>query len=268
MSKMYEALQYAYTQHELENPSRVSTPTFIKQEVENKEKIIPPILRTTPKNSPTAMDIQSPDMGQEMLYLKQSIAALLPDSGKNIIQFISSTQREGTSTILREFGKVLANQHNKSVLLVDTNSQRPDQHLAFGLPTRVSLESIMKRGGTMDMAISRVKNSKVSLCLLSEEAALNSNSEWLAGDNGLIWESIRKQFDLILIDSHSISTSVDGLTLCSTVDGVVVVVEAEKTRSPVLLTLKDRVMKSGGNILGVVFNKQRHYIPDWAYKLL
>ena len=268
MSKMYEALQYAYTQHELENTSRVSTPTFIKQELENKENIFPPILRTIPKNLPEVTDVQSPGMGPEMLYLKQSITALLPDSGKNIVQFISSAQGEGTSTILREFGKVLTNQHNKSVLLVDVNSQRPDQHRAFGLPTRVPLESIMKRGGAMDTAISRVKDSKISLCLLSEETALNSNSEWLAGDSRLIWEPIRKQFDFILVDSPATGASGDGLTICPTVDGVVIVVEAEKSRGPVVHSLKNRIIKGGGNILGIAFNKQRHYIPSWVYKLL
>jgi Mrp family chromosome partitioning ATPase len=52
------------------------------------------------------------------------------------------------------------------------------------------------------------------------------------------------------------------------VDGVVLVVEAEKTRWPVAETVRDKIKNSGGNILGIVLNKRRYYIPDWIYNKL
>jgi Mrp family chromosome partitioning ATPase len=52
------------------------------------------------------------------------------------------------------------------------------------------------------------------------------------------------------------------------VDGVVLVVEAEKTRWPVAENVRDKIKGSGGNILGIVLNKRRYYIPEWVYKKL
>ena len=73
---------------------------------------------------------------------------------------------------------------------------------------------------------------------------------------------------MIVIDSAPIDTSDEGLELCAVVDGVVMVVEAEKTRSHVISNLKERIVRNGGKLLGVVFNKQHHYIPEWIYKQL
>jgi Mrp family chromosome partitioning ATPase len=52
------------------------------------------------------------------------------------------------------------------------------------------------------------------------------------------------------------------------VDGVVLVVEAEKTRWQVVENLKEKIQNVGGNIIGVVFNKRRFYIPEALYKRL
>jgi len=58
------------------------------------------------------------------------------------------------------------------------------------------------------------------------------------------------------------------LGLSQKVDGIVLVVEAEKTRWPVVESVKERITRSGGKILGIVFNKRRYHIPKWIYKTL
>jgi Mrp family chromosome partitioning ATPase len=75
-------------------------------------------------------------------------------------------------------------------------------------------------------------------------------------------------FDLILIDSAPAVKSPDSLALSRFADGVVLVLEAEKTRKPVAENLKNQIARSGGNLLGIVFNKHRHHIPDYIYKRL
>ena len=62
--------------------------------------------------------------------------------------------------------------------------------------------------------------------------------------------------------------SADGLAVASKVDGVILVVEAEKTRWQTVRKVKDSISRVGGNILGVVLNKRRYYIPQSIYKHL
>ena len=47
---------------------------------------------------------------------------------------------------------------------------------------------------------------------------------------------------------------------------VVLVVEAEATRIPVVEALRDKMLSHGANVVGVVFNKRRFYIPKRIYK--
>ncbi len=82
------------------------------------------------------------------------------------------------------------------------------------------------------------------------------------------WESLREKYDLVLIDSSSAASSPDGIEIARRVDGVVLVVEAEKTRWQIVENLKEKIENSGGNILGVVFNKRRFYIPENIYQRL
>ncbi len=269
MSKMYEALQYAYAEHELKHTPKVLPPIFSEQTLKRQTTIDLPVLKTIPKISPdVVVDISGSSIEPEMLRLKQSILDQLPDPQKNILQFIGSQQGVGTSTIVREFGKILDKQHGKSVLLIDTDQQHHgSQHQAFGIHPKNPLDGFMKNGGSLETAISQVPHSRIFLSLLAEKKASNTKTSRLTRHE-LMWEPVRKEFDFILIDSPSINTSSDGLAVSATVDGVIIVVEAEKTRFPVTHSMTDRITKSGGHILGMAFNKQHHYIPDWVYRWL
>jgi len=80
--------------------------------------------------------------------------------------------------------------------------------------------------------------------------------------------AVRQRFDIILIDAPSISE----LPLVSSVgrfiDGVVLVVEAERTRWPVVQHAKEDFERRDATVLGVFLNRRRRYIPSAVYKLL
>ena len=82
------------------------------------------------------------------------------------------------------------------------------------------------------------------------------------------WTNLKLNFDLVLIDSPPLTVSPDGLAMASKVDGVILVVEAEKTKWRTARYVKEQIERVGGNILGVVFNKRRYYIPQSIYKYL
>ncbi len=56
--------------------------------------------------------------------------------------------------------------------------------------------------------------------------------------------------------------------MASKVDGVILVVEAEKTKWRTARHVREQIERVGGNILGIVFNKRRYYIPQSIYKYL
>jgi len=194
----------------------------------------------------------------------QRVEALLPDVNKKVIQFVGSHRGEGTSTIVRQFAAISAIKMRKSVLVLDTDGINPTQHDLFNVHWEHSLDDVSTDGGPIEKAYCQVADPKLFVCLVSGNSIAPSQ---VLNGNGL-WEMFRTRFDLVLIDSPPLETSSDGLAMVRKADGVVLVIEAEKTRWPVVQNLRDSVIQDGGNILGVVFNKRRYYVPGWIYKRL
>ncbi len=80
--------------------------------------------------------------------------------------------------------------------------------------------------------------------------------------------ALKTRFDLVWIDAPPVLAATEGLLLAPATDGVVLVVEAEATRRPVARAAVERIRDSGAPLLGMLFNKRRHHIPDALYRLL
>ncbi len=77
-----------------------------------------------------------------------------------------------------------------------------------------------------------------------------------------------KKYDYVILDGPSVPGSSDVRVICNKVDGVVLVLEAGKTRKQVAVRAKQELEEAGGKLLGVVLNKRKFYIPEWIYKRL
>jgi len=202
----------------------------------------------------------------EMISLYQNIETLLPDLERKVILFLSAKEGEGTSTIVREFARVAAKKLGKLVFLLDSGLNAPKKCLFLHITPECGWEELAREGaGVVEDA--RCGEMDLEMCptdLLSGDGPINFYTPNILD----FWQSLRQKYDLVLIDSASASSSPDGIEIARRVDGVVLVVEAEKTRWQVVENLKEKIENSGGNILGVVFNKRRYYIPDSIYRRL
>jgi len=81
-------------------------------------------------------------------------------------------------------------------------------------------------------------------------------------------DSLRATFDNILIDCQPLKHSSDAAVLAASVDGVVVVVEAGRTRRDEILNARRTIEVAAGKLLGFVLNKRRYPVPEWLYKRL
>ncbi len=212
-----------------------------------------------PKNA--VIDIQ-----EEMIDLYHSIDSLLSEKEKKSIQFIGSREGEGTSTLIREFARVSAVTFGKSVLLLNADSpknnsiltvEEQEGNLISSIENEISMEQPFSQDGGYRLSVCSVSRLGFSLPILFTSSYFSR-----------FIDKLKQQFDFILIDSPSAGSSSDGMAIARKVDGVVIVVEAEATRWPVVESVKQKIKKVGGHILGVILNKQRYYIPPFIYKRL
>jgi len=248
MTKIYEALENA----------RRGRKGFERPEVPSSDGPIIPSFHPP---------IASLDMEEEMISLRHSIDSLLPGPRKKIIQFIGSTEGEGTSTIVREFARVSALKFGETVLLMDADRHGPARSLFFDGNPGCGWDEVVQKGDPIDKALYQIENTSLFVTPVSR-ASVPAYQTFDSPKMLTFLEELRKRFDLVLIDSSPANTSPDGLGLSQKVDGIVLVVEAEKTRWPVVESVKERITRSGGKILGIVFNKRRYHIPKWLYRTL
>ncbi len=197
----------------------------------------------------------------------QNLTAVVSDSTRKVIQFIGSQGGEGTSTVVREFARASAAKFGKMVLLLDADKYRPTQHLFFPVKWDCGWQEVVQGNGSIDKALYQIGESRLFVSPSSQNIGSNP-SVYSSLLIDVFWKKLKQRFDLVLVDSPPATTSTDGLAISSKVDGIVLVVEAEKTRWPVVENVRDRIKRSGGNILGIVLNKRRYYIPDFIYKRL
>lgn len=241
MSKIYEALENAQKE---------------SRELATQKNEVP---QTTTAN--VLRPIAHRDFENEMIALYQSIESRLPDLDRKVILFLSAKEGEGTSTIVREFARIAARKMGKTVFVLDSGHDSHQQCIFLHIIPESDQE------GTATGNSSSRDAMDLEMCPLDMSLGhrpLNFYSSNIAN----FWDSLRQKYDLVLVDSSSASSSPDGIEISRGVDGVILVVEAEKTRWQVVENLKEKIENSGGNILGMVFNKRRFYIPESIYQRL
>jgi len=247
MTKIYEALQRAAKLR----------PQFGK--AAKAEKILP---------TPDYLRTRSLAVEEQMLGLYRSIIALLPNrrGWGRAVQFIGSRHDEGASVLSREFAKVCVRKLGASVLLLDADPEGPQLAYFDVMPERGWKQAVLEEQ-PVKSAIKQVADTKLYVSQIAPPGESITQIVHAPAIEGII-EDLKRDYDLIVIDTPPAVSSADGLALSHKVDGVILVVEAESTRWQIVRHTKEKIELRGGNVLGVLFNKRRHYIPKFIYDRL
>ncbi len=183
-------------------------------------------------------------------------------NGKSIQSMLVTSGRdsEGKSTVAIGLATALVRQANAKVLLVDANFRRPALAELFGLSVAPGLTEFLS-GSPEEQVIQKTDEPRLSLLT--------------AGSGGSIAELLSKLperlsalcggFDYVIFDGDSTLTSSEAVLLARHVDGIVLVAECEQTKREILSLCKKKLIRLGGQVLGVVLNKRQFYIPGALY---
>lgn len=202
----------------------------------------------------------------KMTALYRVICAQCPNETGNVVQFLGTHKGAGASRLLRTLAKVVSGFLHKSVLIIDADPESP-QVTHFSVTPRVSWSDAMREKRPINETLHRIGRSSLYLT----QAYNGSGPTNVFVDSPYTEKKLdllRTTFDLILVDTAAAGESSDSIALPKKVDGVVMIVEAEKTRWQVARDVKEEIEKQGGRILGVVLNGRRHHIPERIYNRL
>jgi polysaccharide biosynthesis transport protein len=168
------------------------------------------------------------------------------------IVITSSVPGEGKSTVALYLAATLA-KTNSRVLLVDGDMRRPGLHKYFGLPNGPGLSELLASELSTAEAIlpAGVENLAV---LTAGEARRNPGDLVLSPLWPQFLESVKTQFDYIIVDTPPVAATDDAATLAPKADGVLFVVRALSTSARVARGVLDVLRQRKTHVLGLIFN--------------
>ena len=191
---------------------------------------------------------------QALRRLRTTITLSLGETEASRVVLVTSTiASEGKSSVVEGLATLSA-LAGRRVLVIDADMQNPTLHGRFGLANVVGLSEVLTGSIEIDDGIEF--DPTTGLYFMSRGHSVPNPDDLLGSDAmEVLLRTARRQFDLVIIDSAPVSSVGDALIITPRVDGVLFVVEWERThREMVIQSLRD-IYEIGENVLGLVLSK-------------
>ena len=184
--------------------------------------------------------------------LKANIEFNQADREANSYTLVSGGPGEGKSTTLNNLAYTYA-KSGARVLVVDADLRRPSQHRFFDIDNSVGLADYIQHKAELEAIIKPTKLENLSFIpsgKLPQDDAGILNSPRM----GSLISQLKKQYDIVFLDSPPILGVSDASMLVSEVDNTIMVVQHRRFPRGMLQRVKQTVTHVGGNLIGVVLN--------------
>ncbi|HEY2733887.1 MAG TPA: hypothetical protein VGI70_07880 [Polyangiales bacterium] len=208
----------------------------------------------------------APVRDEEMISLFRALQSSMPQKSHWTLGVISTASGEGASTVARGLARVVTRAPSARVLICDVASGQRARDRKASTSSAITRTSVGEDGARIEFSW-LPGNHQIAVGTFGEIDELNAIASDIETVRAMIG-SVSNNFELVILDLPPVSESVIGPALAKAVDGVIMVVEAERTRSQSVRAAHRTLQMYGGNVLGVVLNKRRFHIPDFIYRRL
>jgi capsular exopolysaccharide synthesis family protein len=167
----------------------------------------------------------------------------------------SSSSGEGVSTVAANLA-ISAARGGCRVLLVDANTRDPAVARTFHVAPRPGLAELLADEASLEDCIQETTYD--SLFVLPAGPASDQDAggvDWSRLEE--IVEQLKAEYELLVFDLPAADELSPGLVVAALLDGVLMVVEAERTDGVAAARAKRQLEMAGAKLLGVVLNKGR-----------
>jgi non-specific protein-tyrosine kinase len=201
--------------------------------------------------------------------LRTNIQFASPDKPVHTLLATSTSPDDGKSTTIANLAITFA-EAGSPTILIDGDLRRPHIHSIFGLSNDAGLTTLvaeMARNTGSSMAVLPLQAGPVANLQVLTSGPIPPNPAEILASKRLadILEMLKARADYILIDTPPIIAVTDAAILSSRVDGVLLVVNAGKTRRDLAVKARDMLQQVNANVLGVVLNNAKIDKSAYAY---
>ncbi len=158
------------------------------------------------------------------------------------------------------FAFAFANNSPRRLILVDANTRNPILHHKFSASRDGGLTDVLLEKTSLRNAITQVVPERFYFLQagqrLNNPVNLYGSTRFVA-----VMEELQKMADLIIFDSAPIMDSPETTLLSHRTNGLIMVLQAEKTRREVARAAQQDLESARVRVLGAILNKKRQVIP-------
>jgi len=160
----------------------------------------------------------------------------------------SSQPAEGKTTTSVAIARSVAKLGRK-VLLIDVDMRRPSIHARYGFDNKKGLSTVLTSQDSLESAIFAAPQANLSI--MTSGPIPPSPTDLLSSvAMAQLIKELGQRFDLIILDSPPVLGLADAPVLSSLVEGVLLVVQADRSRRGSLKSSLRRLLDNHANILG------------------
>jgi protein-tyrosine kinase len=146
------------------------------------------------------------------------------------------------------------------VLIIDGNFRTPSLNFVFNVSNNGGFSETVSNGMLFDVNIQ--PTNRPNLFVLTSGQVSLVPAEVFEGESiDHLLAQLKQKFNFIIFDAAPALEFPDSYALAPKVDGIILVVESEKTLVVDAQRAKRDLERAGGRILGVVLNRHKDYTP-------
>ena len=174
------------------------------------------------------------------------------DGELKTIMFTSAGPGEGKSTTIANTAVAMA-QSGKKVILLDCDLRKSVQHKIFGKQNHGLTNILVENLNIAD----QIQETGIENLRLLTSGPIPPNPSELMGSRKMseLLEVLKKEADIVLIDSPPVVAVTDASVLASQVDGCTLVLDSGTVRPEMAQRAKELITAANGKILGVILNR-------------
>lgn len=203
-----------------------------------------------------------PPVSPDYRLLATKLQTSMQEQQRRSLLFTSARPDEGNTTVATYTAMAMA-QAGLRVLIVDANLNRPDLHKLFNIPLSPGLYSFISANGARptkpvaEAAPDAIQASPVPrLSVLTAGTKMNDPSELLASaEMRQFLDYLETQWDIVVIDGPSMTTSAGSAVIAPVVDGVVLVAAEGQASSKSVEETLNELTSLGAHSMGLVYCK-------------
>lgn len=169
------------------------------------------------------------------------------------LAIVSADRGEGRSWLTANLAIVFS-QLGERTLLIDADMRNPRQHGLFGIDNRVGLSTLLT-GRRADHCIQQIPQLP-DLFLLPAGMSPPNPQELLSRPFfDMFLAEIRKQYDVILIDTPAGTVNADAQTIAARAGSAVLVTQKDSSRAAHIRRVLSDIREAGAQVVGSVISK-------------